>query len=809
MHSLASDLRLGVRLLLKTPGFTLIALLALALGMGATTAIFSVVDAVLLRPLPYRDPERLLIVWEKNPAQGKYRLFTAGTNFRQLQQRSHTLEGMAAVQEVNVNLTGGPNGRMEPEELHAERVTFELFAVLGVQPVVGRAFRADEDQPGHANYVLISHRLWERRFASDPAIAGKSIRLRDQNYTVTGVLPAGFSVINPSTDVWVPLALNLADPRMANARMLMGVGRLRPRTTLEQARAEMEGIGDGLERENPGFNAGLRPSLFPFRDELVGNTRDALLVLFGAVGFLLLMACLNVANLLLARGSSRRKEIAIRNAMGATRGRLMLQLLTESLVLSLLGGAIGLLIARVSVTFFASLGAQSIPLLANARLDGRLFLFALAVSVGTGILFGIVPAIQISGSNLNVALVEGGRGGTSGRRGRLMRSSIVVLEIALSLVVLVGAGLLIRSFVRLRSTDPGFQPSNLLTFRLQLGNTRYADEARRSSFLQQVSDRMAVLPGVRSVGVVNTLPLMGLGGGSTYTPVGRPVPPPDRRPMGLVRAVSPAYFRTMGIPLLAGRWLTAEDTAQSTFAVVVNQTLVRKEFPQEQPLGQHLTLWNAPNGRQVEIVGVVGDVKPDRVETDDWPTIYCPYTQMPAFTAVFVMKTEGAPLSLATAVERAVHQIDPDQPVADIRPMGALVEKSLAGSRFNAVLLGIFAFIAFALAAVGIYGVVSYDANQRIQEIGLRMALGAQHSDVLQLILKQGARLAAFGIASGLAAALALTRLMATMLFGVKPTDALTFGGISVLLGIVALAACYLPARRAMALDPVTALRHE
>ncbi|MBZ5617936.1 MAG: ABC transporter permease [Acidobacteriia bacterium] len=809
MHSVRQDLQYGARLLWKARGSSAIALLALGLGMGATTAIFSVVDAVLLRPLPFREPDRVLVVWEKNPAQNKFRLSVAPGNFREWQQQSRSLEGMAALQDIHINLTGGPNGHVDPEELRAERVSAEMFPLLGVQPAIGRAFRAEEDQPGHTYYALLSHRLWERRFGADRSIPGKTIRLRDQNYTVLGVLPAGFSLLDPAVDVWLPLGLNANDARTAGLRNLMVVARLKAGVGIDQARTEMETIGSGLERSNPELNTGWRPSLFPFRDELVGKAHQALLVLLGAVGFLLLMACTNVANLLLARGATRRKEIAIRNALGASRGRILAQLFSESLLLALAGGAFGLVLARGVVGVLVWLGSESIPRLADARLDARLFLFALGISVATGILFGMAPAIQVSGGNLNAALTEGGRGGTTGQRGRLMRSTLVVLEVALSVVVLIGAGLLIRSFVRLRQTDPGFQPSGLLTFRLLLGGSRNASPDRRISFVQQVGDRMAVLPGVRAVGGVNWLPLTGLGGGTTFTIEGRNAPPPAQRPVGLVRSVTPSYFRAMGIPLIAGREFTANDTSQLPPVVVVNQTLARRFWPQGQPVGGRLFLWDVANGRVAEIVGVVGDVKQDRVENEDWPTIYGPYPQLPYVTMVLVVRTAGSPLALASTVEREVHQLDPDQPVADVRSMETLVDQSIAESRFNAVLLGILAAIAFVLAAVGIYGVVSYDVSERTHEIGLRMALGAQSRDVLQLILGQGARLAAFGIASGLAAALALTRLMATMLYGVKATDAYTFAAISLLLGAVALAACYLPSRRAMALDPVTALRHE
>ncbi len=817
MYWVARDLQYGARLLWNAPRFSAVALLALSLGMGATTAIFSAVDAVLLRPLPYREPQRLLIVWEKNQAQNKFKLFVAPINFQQWKQQSRSFEDMAAIQDIHFNLTGGPNGHIEPEEMRAERVSASLFPLLGVQPVVGRAFRPEEDQPGHANFALLSHRLWERRFAADRSIPGKTIRLRDQDYTVVGVLPAGFSILDPSVDIYVPLAINTSDPRIAGGRNLMVVARLKSGVEIDRARTEMEAIGSGLERSNPALNTGWRPSLFPFRDELVGKAyqsnqagpRGALLVLLGAVGFLLLMACTNVANLLLARGATRRREIAIRHALGAGRGRIAVQLLSESMILALGGGVLGIILAWGVLAVLARLGADSIPLLGEARLDVRLFLFALGVSVFTGILFGMAPAIQLSGSHLNTALTEGGRSGTTGRRGRAMRSFLVVVEVALSVVVLIAAGLLIRSFVRLRSTDPGFHPDGLLTFRLLLGGSRNASPDRRISFVHQVDDRMAVLPGVQAVGGVNWLPLSGLYGGTMFTVEGQPALPADQRPTGAIRSVTPSYFRAMGIPLIAGRDFTDADTAQSPPVIVVNQTIAKRFWPQGQPLGGHLLLQDVGNGRLAEIVGVVGDVKLDRIENEDWPTIYGPYPQLPFVTMVMVLKTAGSALSLAPTVEREIHQLDPDQPVADVLSMERPVDQPVAGSRHNAVLLGGFAGLAFILAAVGIYGVVSYDVSVRTHEIGLRMALGAQSRDVLRLVIGEGARLAAFGIAAGLSAAVALTRLMASMLYGVKATDAYTFAAISVLLGVVALVACYLPSRRAMALDPLVALRHE
>ena len=808
MSSLARDLRHGARLLWKAPGFSAVALLALALGTGAACAIFSVVDAVLLKPLPFRDPQRLLVIWEGNHAQDLEKIFVAPGNFLEWRNQARTLEALAAVHDVHINLTGGPNGHIDPEELMAERASASLFPLLGVQPVVGRAFLPEEDQPGRTNSALLGYSLWQRRFGGDRSIAGKAIRLRDQSYTVVGVLPPGFSVLGSAVDVWIPLGLDPHDVRTAGMRFLTVIARLNPGVEMGRAQTEMDVIGSRLEQANPALDRGWRPSLFPLREELVGNVQQALLVLLAAVGFLLLMACVNVANLLLARGATRRKEIAIRTALGAGRGRVAAQLLSESLLLALTGGSLGLLLARGVVALVARLGPASIPRLAEARIDARLFLFALAVSVATGILFGIAPAVQGSGADLSTALREGGRGGTTSRSGRRVRSVLVVVEVALAVVVLIGAGLLIRSFVRLRSADPGFQPAGVLTLRLPLAGGRNASPDRRIAFFRQVTDRVATLPGVRAVGAANGLPLTGLGVGSNFAVDGRPAPAPEQRPMGLLRSVTCAYFRTMGIPLVAGRVFADSDTSQAPPVIVVNQALARRFWPEGNPIGGRLVV-DQNNGRVAEIVGVVADVKPERIENQDWPTIYNPYAQVPVTTMIMVVRTAQPSLSLASAVEREVHRLDPDQPVADIRSMEDVVDRAIAGPRFNAALLGVFAEIAFLLAAVGIYGVISCEVGERTHEIGIRVALGAQPGDVLKLVLGQGARLAGYGIAAGMVAAFALTRLMASMLYGVRATDAYTFVAIPVLLGAVALAASYLPSRRALALDPVTALRHE
>jgi len=798
------DLRDGARILWKTRSVSALALLTLSLGIGTAIAIFSVVDAVLLKALPFRDPDRLLVMYEKNPAQKKVKLFVVPADFFEWQRRSRTIETMAAIVDTRMTITGGPGGRSGAEELAVERVSAGLFPLLGVQPIVGRAFLAEEDRPGHAAFALLSRALWQRRFASDPAIAGKTIRLRNQSYTVVGVLPQGFSVLTRDVDVFVPLGLAIDAP----GRNLVVVGRLRPGATLEQGRAEMETIGHALETANPALDRGWRPSLFPLKDEVVGDVRRPLEVLLGAVGLLLTIACANVANLLLARGAGRRREIAIRLALGASRARVARLLMTESLVLALAGGVLGLIFGRAALVLVARLGSAQIPRLAGAAVDARLLLFSLGITLLTGVLFGSAPAIQLSDSRLQEDLAEGGRGGTMGRAGRALRNALIVAEIALALVVLIGAGLLARSFMALRAANPGFDPHNVLTFRVPLAGGRNSTKERAVAFFDQLTAQLAALPGVTSVGAINALPLTGLGGGALFAIADRPLPPPGEAPMGLVRYISPDYFTALRIPMFCGRSVTPADTVQSSLVCLVNQTLERRFWPGASALGGRVTLLSFNTPAVCQIVGVTGDVKPDRLQNSDWPTIYLSYRQIPAPAMVFTARTAGPPLAAAPAAERTVRQLDPDQAMADVRSLDDVVSSAVAGSRLDTALLATFGLIAFALAAVGIYGVVSYDVGARTQELGIRLALGAERGHILKLVIGHVARLAALGIALGLAGALALTRLMASMLYAVRPRDLFTYAAVSLILGAVALAAGYLPSRRALALDPVAALRH-
>jgi putative ABC transport system permease protein len=808
MHPLVGDLRRGVRLWWKSRGLAALALVALALGIGATTAIFSVVNAVLIEPLPFREAGRLLVILEKNIPQRKNDLYAAGINIDEWRKRSHTVLGVAAIFDGKMILTGGPGGGMEAEELKSERVSANLFPLLGVQPVMGRGFLASEDAPGQASVAVLSYELWQRRFGADPSIPGKSIRLRGLNYTVVGVMPPGFSVIEPGVDVWTPLNFDINDPRVASGRSLTAIARLRAGVTFKQAVSDFDRMGASLEAAYPAIDSGYRAVVQPLAEQIVGKTRQALLVLLAAVGLLLGIACANVANLLLARGATRHKEIAVRAALGASRFRITMQLLAESVLLALVGGALGAVLAAAAVGLVARLGPANLPRLAQVHADWRLLLFAVVISVLTGLVFGMAPALQISSGNLNAALVESGRGGTVGRSGRALRSGLVVLEIALALVVLIGATLLARSFNRLRSVNPGFEASNLLTVRLPFSGGRNAAPPRRVAFLHAVMPRLAGLPGVRAVGVCNALPLTGLDVGVMFAVADRPAPPPDQRPMALTRSVTPDYFRVMGIPLLAGREFTDADTSDSPAVAVIDQALARRLFPGASPLGGRLALDWSPLV-VAEVVGVVGSVKPETVQGEDWATVYSPYDQRPTPATNIVVRTGGEPLSLAASVQGEVRRLDPEQPLGQIQSGDEIVAKAVAGARFSTLLLGLFGAISFVLAAVGIYGVVSYDVGERVQEMGIRMALGAQKGDVLRLILGQAVRLAVLGIALGLAGALVLTRLMASMLFGIRPRDIGTYAAAAVGLAVVALFASYLPARRAMGLDPVRALRHE
>ncbi|MEK6285157.1 MAG: ABC transporter permease [Acidobacteriota bacterium] len=817
METFFQDMRYGLRLLIKRPGFTAVAVIALALGIGANSAIFSVVNGVVLRALPYKDPEQLMMVWSKRPllqAQvGSAEFPVSAGDFIDWRDQNQVFEQIAAFHTQPFNITGAG----EPEFLGGVRASASLFSLLGVEPKLGRTFTVDEDQPGAGQVVLISHGLWQRRFGSDPNIVGQKLTLNDQPYTVVGVLPAGFQFPRKGempagyqfprqADLYTPLAWTPAQATNRGRNFLAVIARLKPQVTIEQAGAEMDAIAEQLKQQYPQTNTNKEAFLVALHQQVVGKVRTALLVLLGAVGFVLLIACANVANLLLARAASRQKEMAIRTALGASRFRVIRQLLTESVLLSLVGGTLGLLLALWGIELLLAISPGNLPRIDTIGIDGRVFAFTLAISVLTGIGFGLAPAIQVSKPDLNDALKEGGRASSVGHN--RFRGLLVVSEVALSLVLLIGAGLMIRSFVALLNVDPGLNAKNVLTLDIGLPRTKYTGP-QQTAFFEQVIARLQALPGVQSAGAVYPLPLSGAEEGMGFNIDGRQSVPGQAFNAG-PRWVSNEYFNTIGISLLRGREFTERDNAGSPRVVVINDAMARAYWPDEDPLGKRVSfdqINEAPNWR--EIVGVVRDVKHSAVDANSKPEMYFPFPQFPLFFMTVVVRTTGDPLNLVAAARSEVLAVNADQPISNIHTMEELIANSIAQRRFNMLLLGIFAGVALLLSAVGIYGVMSYSVAQRTHELGVRMALGAQTSHVVSLVVKQGMALALAGVGIGLAAAFALTRIMASLLYGVSATDPLTFSVIAVLLASVALLACYLPARRATKVDPMIALRYE
>jgi len=813
MNTLLQDLRYAVRTLLKNPGFTFAALIALALGIGANTAIFSVVNAVLLRPLPFEHQERLVSIYgvSANDAAGRFPL--SYPDFVDYQKQAQSLQDIAVYSLAGTSLV---NSSDEPESLSGVVASADLFPMLGVAPKSGRVFTREEDKPGAAPVIVLSEGLWQRRFNSDPEIVGRQITIGGRSTTVLGVMPADFKfpVEALKVDYWMPVA---ADPGAAafierrGGRFLNAVASLKPGVTADGAEAELNNIALDLEKQYPG-NTGVRAGVLSLREDLVGDIRPALLVLLGAVVLVLLIACANVANLLLARAAARGREMALRAALGASRARVMRQLLTESVLLALTGGALGLLLALWGIELLVALSPDNIPRVKEIALDSRVLLFTLAVSLVTGIGFGITPALQASSSDLNETLKEGGRGSTTGRRRDLTRSLLVVSEVALSLMLLVGAGLLIKSFVRLLSSDPGYDTQRVLTVNVPLSRTKYPQPEQQANFFQQALERMRALPGVEVVAATSLLPLSGNDSISTFTIEGRPPVVPGQEPDARQQTISPDFFRALGIPLRRGRDFTARDTATQTPVIMINETFARSFFPGEDPTGKRIRLDSetAENKPPREIVGVVGDTRHGGLGGTSYASYYFPYLQRPARNMTLAVRaTSSDSAALTASVRNALRELDRNQLVGEGQTMDTLVSRSVAPRRFNMLLLGVFALIALVLAAVGIFGVMNYAVTQRTHEIGIRLALGAQKADVLRLIVGRGMRLTLIGVALGLAGAFASTRVMASLLYGVSATDTFVFTGIAVLLASVALVACYIPARRATKVDPLIALRYE
>jgi putative ABC transport system permease protein len=812
METLLRDMRYGIRGLLKRPGFTAIAVITLALGIGANTAIFSVVNAVLLRPLPYPEADRLLVPWGSRGDASEHTVVSY-PDFVDWQAQTKTLEYIAAYSSSGTLLR---EGDAEPELIVGAAASADLFPLLNVTPVLGRAFTREDDQANAPSVIVLGYSLWQRRFNSDPNIVGKQIRIGSTSASVLGILPEGFRfpARATKTEFLRPLAPTLGErTQRRSSYSLRTIARLRPGITAAAAENEMRAIGVRLEQQYPdeGFRLGAR--LIPLQEEVTWGSRTPLLVLLGAVGFVLLIACANVANLTLVRAASRHREMAIRAALGAGRRRVVRQLLTESLLLSLLGGTLGLLLAWWGVHFLLASSPLNVPGLTDAGLDTRVLTFTAVISILTGVIFGLAPALQASRADLQDALKEGSRNAAGGAVRNRVRAALVVVEVALSLVLLVGAGLLGKSFLLLSEVRPGFEPQHVLSTDLSLARSKYPRAEQQQAAFAEIVNRAAAIPGVEAAAVIYPLPLSGNSNANTFLIAGRPALRPEDKPISNHRTISPDYFHALSIPVSRGRSFDARDNQNAPPVIIVNETFARRFFPGAEALGQRIII-EGESGDNVappprEIVGVVGDVRHDGLDTDAGPEYYVPYTQTAEPGMSLVVRSSADNPGLAGNVREAIKQVDKEQYVSAIQPMTKLVAESISRRRFNTMLTGLFAVVALLLASVGIFGVLNYTVAQRTQEIGLRVALGAQTRDVLRLILGQGVRLIMFGVVLGLVASLALTRVLAGMLFGVTPTDPLTFVAVSVLLASVALLACYIPARRATKVDPLVALRYE
>jgi predicted permease len=805
------DLRFGVRMLLKKPGFTLMTVLMLALGIGANTAIFSVVNGVLLKPLPYRAPEELIRIFESNQSQPKFAMSLG--NFQDYREQNTTLSDLALYTQQNVELAQDD----QPERLTALGVTSGFFELLGVHPLLGREFHREDELPTQNAGVILSHGLWQRRFNGDPGIIGKPLTLSGRLFTIIGVMPAGVQHVGgdyrstphgENIDIWWPLELPTQAERRSH--FCNAIGRLKPSVSTTEALTDFNIIAERLAQQFPETNQSWRIAIQPLHEELVGQTRTTLWVLLGTVFFVLLIACVNVANLSLARATAREQEMAVRAALGAGRRRIIRQLLTESLLLASLGGACGILLAKWAIEVLRVFGPEQLPRLQSVTIDGQILLFTLALTLLTSVIFGLAPALQSGRINLNEVLKEGGRNGTSSRRQRHLRNTLVVTEVALALILLVGAGLLIRSFWKLQKADPGFQATGqVLTTSLTLPGARYNERPKIAAFQEQLLERLAALPDVQVAGVTTDLPWTGYDENADFNIEGR-TSSPDDVPSARYHVVSPDYFRAIGVPLLEGRFFNAADRLGAKRVVLINQSLAKRYWAGESAIGKRFTFSLQPKEEDwFTIVGVVGDMKDSPTSATAAPSLYWSLLQQTPREMVLALRTNADPLKLVETVRNEVRALDQNLPLADVRTLTTIATSAVANQRFTLWLVGLFAFIALVLAATGIYSILSYLVAQRKQEIGIRLALGAQTTDVLRLVIGQGMALALSGVVLGLMGAFTLTRLMQKLLYGVSATDPWTFIVIALLLIMVALLACWIPARRAMKVTPLTALRHE
>ncbi|MGA2326517.1 MAG: ABC transporter permease [Bryobacteraceae bacterium] len=790
------DVRYGLRMMARNPGVTAVAALALALGIGANTAIFSVVNAVLLRPLPFRDPGRLVWIWQSNTARNIPFAFMNYATYADWRRESRSFELTSAYQPGWANLTT----RGEPERLNTVRVNSTFLAMLGVRSLIGRDFLAEEDRPGAGRVAILDYKLFQRRFGGDRNLVGGQIQLDAQSYTVIGVLPPEFEFGSRETDVYLPIARSTArggDPVPVGA-----YGRLKPGASIERAEAEIDAVYRGLERQFPNTK-GWTARLWRVRDFLVRDVRLSLLVLLAAVALVLLIACANVANLLLARAGERQKEIAMRTALGAGRARILRQLLTESLLLGVVGGALGLLLAWWGVRLLPLVAPERYPFLKQTAIDLRVLCFTGLASLATGLMFGLAPALAASRAQVFETLKEGGRGSGESRGRNRFRSALVVVEVALALLLIVGASLLMRSLVRLQDSKPGFNPNGLLTASISLPPSKYPESAQRVAFFHQLLDRVEALPGVEAASITNLLPLSGMNVGMGVLIEGQPPPRPGEMPIVFARVVDRRYFQAMQVPLQRGRLFTERDAGAPRVAIV-NETMARRFWPGQDPIGKRFG-----NSRDwITVVGVVGDMKHTSITQAPDAEYFEPYPQGPRSEMVLAVRTAADPMRLAPALRNAVLELDPDQPVSRVVAMSRRLSDSIAPQRFSALLLGIFALVALALAAVGIYGVISFSVTRRTHEIGVRLALGARRNDVLGMVVLDAVGLALIGVAIGVAGGLALTRLLGSLLYGVSATDPVIFAAVSLVLTAVAALASFLPARRAARVDPIVALRY-
>jgi putative ABC transport system permease protein len=803
MEKLFKDIQYGIRGLLKRPGFTAVAVITLALGIGANSAIFSVVNAVLLRPLAFPESERLVLLEGINPSEGITRSNVSVPDFADWQSQNQVFEQMAGFVTGGTLLVSGD----ETERVRGTAVTADFFPLMRTNPFRGRALQPDDAQPGHDTVAVLSYGLWQRRFGGDQNVIGSNVILSNQSMTIVGVMPPSFDYPQ-QTELWIPFPLVPSSERRDN-RYINAITRLKPGVTIAQSQAQMDAINQRLAQSYVETNSGWTVQLIGLRERMIGAMRPSLLVLLGAVALVLLIACANVANLLLARATVRQKEIAVRTALGATRSRIIRQLLTESVLLSVVGGGIGLLLSLWLTKLLIALSPPNSPRFDEIRPDLRVFAFTLGLTLITGLIFGLAPALQASRIDLNERLKEGGRSGASGASHNRVRSLMMVSEIALSFMLLVGAGLLIKSFMRLRDVSPGFNAANVLSVRISMPENKYPTGETRVQVLHQVVDHIKSLPGVQSAGAVLSLPLSGdtFNVGRGYVREGRPFTP-EEAGVASYLAATPEYFRTLNIPLLSGRVFSDQDNAQAPKVIIVNESLARQLWPGESPVGKRITIWRDEDFPR-QIVGVVGDTKAS-LDVEAGLQMYVPYAQDANWGVMsLVIRTNGEPTSLTPAVRNEIRSLDKGVPVFNVKTMDDVLALSVGPRRTPMLLLSAFAGVALMLAMIGIYGVTAYQVNQRTQEIGIRMALGAQMRDVVKLVLRGGIMLAVIGIGLGLVGAFALTRLINSLLFGVQPTDLATFAIVSLALFATAVVACYLPARKATKVDPLVALRYE